>query len=97
MIKLSDFDTDAPKGTNEKEIRKKTKDIAKEIEDLKSQAKVSSMCETSLTKTSLNNPLGNVNTDEVPVANVNCDQPISQDDKKCVAKQISIELQEGFC
>ena len=32
MIKLSDYSTRAPKGTDEEEIREKTKDIAKEIE-----------------------------------------------------------------
>ncbi|MDF1696240.1 MAG: polyphosphate kinase [Saprospiraceae bacterium] len=36
MIQLSDFPTRAPKGTDEDVIRKKTKDIAKEIEDLQS-------------------------------------------------------------
>jgi len=36
MIKLSEISTRAPKGTDEDEIRKKTKDIAKEIEDLQS-------------------------------------------------------------
>lgn len=34
MIKLSDYSTKAPKGVNEKDIRKKTKEIAKEIAEL---------------------------------------------------------------
>ncbi len=36
MIKLSEIDTRAPKGTDEAEIRKKTKKIAKEIQRLQS-------------------------------------------------------------
>jgi len=34
MIRLSDYSTDAPQGTDEKKIRKKTKEIAKEIQKL---------------------------------------------------------------
>lgn len=37
MIKLSDIETRAPEGTDEKEIRKKTKRIAKEIQELQTK------------------------------------------------------------
>lgn len=37
MIKLSDIETRAPEGTDEKEIRKKTKKIAKEIQELQTK------------------------------------------------------------
>jgi len=36
MIKLSDISTRAPEGTDEDKIRKETRSIAKEIEDLQS-------------------------------------------------------------